>query len=250
MKNGLKGLKVEKRVNIAWSTTNYGPIESSIYQNHLAAIANAARRFDLKYVGVTDKMYTHTASNVLAEHSIENCIDYVFFTENDMLLPFDIISRFFDNIQKTKLDACAGLYFLRGDGTQPCLYNRDDDSENKYAFVPVMLVPENELFTIDCPGMGCVLLNTDVFRKVPYPWFDLKEGKYGQDIYFWSKAKDNGIKVGVDSSIQCGHLCERRVVDIQDYKDWLLKHKTDKAGFVLTSPRNSVKGGNLNVTAK
>ena len=112
------------------------------------------------------------------------------------------------------------------------------------------IVPENELFTIDCPGMGCVLLNTDVFRKVPYPWFDLKEGKYGQDIYFWSKAKDNGIKVGVDSSIQCGHLCERRVVDIQDYKDWLLKHKTDKAGFVLTSPRNSVKGGNLNVTAK
>ena len=237
---------MEKRARIAWSTTNYGPIESSIYQNHLAAIANAARRFDLAYVGVTDKMYTHTASNTLAKNALEHCIDYVFFTENDMLLPYDIISKLYDNIQKAKLDACSGLYFLRGDGRQPCLYNRDDNNENKFAFIPVLLVPENQLFRIDCCGMGCVLINTDVFRKMPYPWFDLKEDHYGQDIYFYSKAKDNGIKVGTDSSITCGHLCERKVVTIKDYQIWLLEHKTDRAGFVLTSPRQSVIGGNLN----
>lgn len=238
---------MQERVRIAWSTTNYGPIESVVYQNHLAAIANAARSFDLAYVGVTDKMYTHTASNVLAESALEHCIDYVFFTENDMLLPFDIITKLYENIQKTDLDACSGLYFLRGDGRQPCLYNRDDTNKNKYAFVPVLLVPENELFEIDCPGMGCVLLKTDVFRKVGKPWFDLKEDNYGQDIYFYSKAKDAGIKVGVDSSITCGHLCERRVVTIKDYQDWLLEHKTDRAGFVLTSPRHSVKGGSLSL---
>jgi GT2 family glycosyltransferase len=229
------------RARIAWSTTNYGPIEATVYQNHLAAVANAARNFDLTYVGTTDKLYTHTASNLLVEGALEHCNDYVFFTENDMLLPFDVVKRLYDAIQKTNLDACAGLYFLRGDGTQPCLYNVNPDKTNKYGFIPVLLVPEGELFTIDCPGMGCVLFKTDTFRKIEPPWFDLKEGKYGQDIFFWRKAYDNGIKCGVDTSVQCGHLCERRVVTIQDYRDWLLKNKNDKAGgFVLTSPMNSM----------
>jgi len=230
-----------RKPTLSFCTTNYGPLESCIYQNHLAAVANASRTFDISYIGTTDKMYTHTASNTLASNALEHCIDYVFWTENDMLLPFDIITRLYEQIKINKLDACSGLYFLRGDGTQPCLYNRDDECDNKFAFIPVMLLPENDLFRIDCAGMGCVLIKTDVFRKMEFPWFDLKEGSYGQDIYFWSKAKDAGIKLAVDTSLQCGHLCERRVVTIDDYREFLTSKRTDKAGFVVTSPRNSVK---------
>lgn len=234
---------MDRRPTLAFCTTNYGPIESCIYQNHLAAVANASRTFDVKFIGTTDKMYTHTASNNLAESSLQMALDFVFFTENDMMLPFDIITKLYEDIKKTNLDACSGLYFLRGDGRQPCLYNRDmTNKESAYSFIPVLLVPENELFTIDCPGMGCTLFKTDVFRRVPYPWFDLKEGKYGQDIYFWSKAKDSGIKCGVDTSVQCGHLCERRTVGIEDYRKWLTKDKAgqDRAGFVITSPKHSM----------
>lgn len=234
---------MSRKPSIAICTTNYGPIDSMVYQNHLALAANSSRTFDVKFIGCTDKMYTHTASNTLAENAVESDLDYVMFLENDMLLPCDTTTRLWEVIKRTDLDGVSGLYFLRGaDGTQPCLYNRDENSENKFAFVPVLLVPENEVFTIDCPGMGCILLKTDVFRKVPHPWFDLAEGKYGQDIYFYSKCKDSGIKIGCDTSICCGHLGEKRVYNINDYKDALVSRKLDgKGGMVLTHPRNIVK---------
>ncbi len=230
-----------KKTRILFACTNYGPIESEIYKNHLAVVSHASRMFDLPYIGVTDKMYTHTASNMLAEDALESCIDYVFFTENDMILPFNIIETLYNDIIKTKLDAISGLYFLRGDGTQPCLYNNGGNKENPFLHIPIVLVPENQIFTIDCCGMGCVLMNVDVFRKIDYPWFDLKEGKYGQDIYFYTKAKAAGIKVGVDTSVQCEHLCERRKVGIKDYREWLISKKTDKSGFVLTNPLKAMK---------
>ena len=235
---------MDRRPTLAFCLPSYGPIESEVVQSHFAAIANASRVFDIKFIGMTHRGYLHTAANNLAQASLESTVDFVFFTEADMILPFDIITKLYEDIKRTDLDACSGLYFLRGNGTQPCLYNRDmTNKKNPYAFIPVLLVPENELFTIDCPGMGCTLFKTDVFRKVPYPWFDLKEGKYGQDIYFWSKAKDAGIKCGVDTAVQCGHLCERRVVSITDYRAWLESKEcgeNKKGGFVVTSPRNSM----------
>lgn len=230
-----------KKPRIVFACTNYGPIESEIYRNHLAVVSNASRVFDLPYIGVTDKMYTHTASNTLVEGALEKCIDYIFFTENDMLLPFDIIERLYNVIQKTNLDAVSGLYFLRGDGTQPCLYMNANDKVNPYLHIPVLLVPENQIFTIDCCGMGCVLVKTDVFRRVKYPWFDLKEGKYGQDIYYYTKCKAEGIRTGVDTSITCEHLCERRTVGIKDYQEWLVNKRNEKGGFVLTNPKNAIK---------
>jgi hypothetical protein len=241
---------MDKRTKIVYGCTNYGPIDSVIHQNHLAVVANAARYFDMPYIGVTDKMYTHTASNTLASGSMEVCADYIFFTENDMLLPFDVIKRLYDSLVKTGWDGMAGLYFLRGDGTQPCLYNKAPDTD--WGHYPVMLVPEDQIFTIDCAGMGCVLLKTDVFRKIPYPWFDLKEGSYGQDIYFYTKAKKSGVVIGCDSSVQCGHLGEKQVITIDSYRQWLVDAKDkNKTGFVLTAPRHQIKPeGILNVSEK
>lgn len=229
--------------SLAFVCPNYGSVHSAIYRNHMAVVANASRVFDIKYIGVTDKMYLHTASNVLVEQSLEHCIDYIMWTEADMILPFDTITKLYEDIQKTNLDACAGLYFLRGDdGSHPCLYNRLKGNP-KYGFTPVLLVPENELFTIDCPGMGCILFKADLFRKVDSPWFDLKEGSYGQDIYFYSKCKDAGIKIGCDSSIQCEHMGDPKMVTIQDYRNWLDKTKNsiNRGGFILTHPDKIIK---------
>ena len=169
-----------KKTRILFACTNYGPIESEIYKNHLAVVSHASRMFDLPYIGVTDKMYTHTASNMLAEGALESCIDYVFFTENDMILPFNIIETLYNDIIKTKLDAISGLYFLRGDGTQPCLYNNGGNKENPFLHIPIVLVPENQIFTIDCCGMGCVLMNVDVFADMARDYWWLRGGVQNQ----------------------------------------------------------------------
>ena len=229
-----------RKPSLAICCTNYGPIEANVYQNHMALAANASRVFDIPYIGTTDKMYTHTASNALATNSLAHCVDYVFWVENDMLIPFDAITKLYESMQKAKSLICAGLYFLRGDGTRPCLFNRMPNE--KYKFTPVLLFPDNALFKIDCPGMGCVLMNTDVFRQLEAPFFDLKEGTYGQDIYFYSKVKDANIDVMVDSSVKCGHMGAREIITVDCYNKYITDVKTKiEGGMIITNPKNYVR---------
>lgn len=230
-----------RKPKLAICTTNYGPIESNVYQNHMSVAANASRVFDIPYIGCTDKTYTHTASNMLAVASAEMCCDYIMWLENDMILPFDAITRLYESMKKENKLICSGLYFLRGDGTRPCLFNRMPNE--KYKFSPVLLFPENSTFQIDCPGMGCVLMNTDVFRKIDFPYFDLKESVYGQDIYFYSKVKDNGIDVLVDSSVACGHMGSREMITIDTYHKYItdIETRMPAGGTIITNPKNYVK---------
>jgi hypothetical protein len=232
-----------RKPSIAFCTTNYGPIESSIYQNHLAAVSNASRTFDVKFIGTTDKMYTHTASNTLANNALEQAIDYIFWTENDMLLPFDCITKLYDVLKHTKKLIASGIYFLRGNGTRPCLFNRIPGE--KYKYTPVLMFPEKSVFTIDCPGMGCVLMHTDVFRALETPFFDLKENTYGQDMYFYSKVKDSKIDVLCDSNITCGHMGSRQIYTIEDYRKFISETKTiiPEGGMIITNPQNYVDYG-------
>jgi hypothetical protein len=55
-------------------------------------------------------------------------------------------------------------------------------------------------------GMGLLLVDTDVFRKIGEPYFALgynrQDGSYvGEDFYFCKKARDHGYKVYVDQTL-------------------------------------------------
>ena len=45
----------------------------------------------------------------MAQEGLMNNVDYIYWTENDMLNPFDCITKLYEN----KKDICSGLYFLR-----------------------------------------------------------------------------------------------------------------------------------------
>jgi len=68
----------------------------------------------------------------------------------------------------------------------------------------------DSLVECDATGGGCMMFNMDVFRKLPYPWFQsIKQPSgqiIGEDIYFCQKAKAAGYKIFVDTSVPAGHL--------------------------------------------
>lgn len=54
-------------------------------------------------------------------------------------------------------------------------------------------------------GAGCMLIQTDVFKKMPYPWYDVKHlepsgpnSYIGEDVFFCQKARECGETVLVD----------------------------------------------------
>jgi len=72
---------------------------------------------------------------------------------------------------------------------------------------------DGDLVSVDACGTGCVLYNTDVFRTIPEPWFEMvyvksngQIGKTGEDFNFCEKLKKAGYDILVDTSIKIGHL--------------------------------------------
>src|SRR3990167_5478721 len=161
---------------VAWGIPQYGPIFAQVYASHLAAAVYASRYMtverigDIPMVGATDRMYLHSAANEIVRQALaEPSITHVFWTESDMILPAEVLPR----LLEMKKRIASGIYFLRGGTGQPCLYKRTplEVKENPYLHTPITMYDERGPFKVDCPGMGCVLIETSVFREIEEPWF-------------------------------------------------------------------------------
>lgn len=233
-------------VNIAFASTGYGPLWAPAVSSWLRCIGTTAREFSINHIGkvgaagVTDRMYTHSAENRLVEQFLEDkSLTHLFLTESDMILPNDTILK----LLKHDKDMACGIYFLRTDSLeglgQPCLYKRPaayDPLHSQYGHCAVSLFPTDEIFQVDCAGLGCLLLKREVFegpKAVKYPWFDLKEAGYGSDIYFSKHAKEAGFELWCDPTVTCGQI-DYYQTSIEDWK-WQLdtNPKFAKFGFII-----------------
>lgn len=235
-------------VSVVWGMTNYGPIYSPVYDSHMRVMARTSRELTVRHlgkiggVGATDRMYVHSASNRMV-HDFLGLEDatHLFWTESDMLLPDETILRLLDVDQPI----VSGVYFLRNGEGQPCLYRKVVRMKsNPFPFSPVSLFPQEEPFQLDgCPGMGCVLIKREVFEKLDFPWFDLKEGMYGQDIFFYTRVYDAGISVWVHPKVRCGQI-DHCVVSWEDYAERLERDPSFAgSGYIIgtTTPQCGVR---------
>ena len=243
------------RARVAWGMPTYGPIYAQVYASHLAVMAYSARHFnverlgDIPMVGATDRMYLHSAANEIVRQALaEPSITHIFWTEADMVLPNDAVVR----LLRLGKPIASGIYFLRGGTGQPCLFAPTpmETKENPYLHTPITIYDERGPFPLHklaggCPGMGCVLIETDVFRKIKEPWFDLKAndvGKvngYGQDLYFFTKVRWAGIQVWADPAVVCDQI-DNVIVGYADYRRRLAQDKSIGAGgFIALDSSNA-----------
>ena len=76
---------------------------------------------------------------------------------------------------------------------------------------------DGELVEVDATGTGCLCFTTEVFKKIPPPWFKTWEmpggSAVGEDFDFCTKAKDAGFRIFVDTGCVAGHLTQMIVND-------------------------------------
>lgn len=199
-------------INIAFTSTGYGPMWSPVVASWLRAIAVGSRHFTVTQLGkvgaagITDRTYTHQAENGLVQDFLADpTLTHIFMTEMDMILPPDVLPK----LLSLDKPIASGIYFLRNGHGQPCLFQKVMTSrENPYVFSPVSAFPLTEPFRVDHTGLGCVLLKREVFEhpKMDFPWFDLSATKYGSDMYFFTKVKDAGIECYAHPEVMCGQI--------------------------------------------
>lgn len=162
-----------------------------------------------------------TARNKAANKALERESDFLFFVDNDVVVPKDALQNLFEDTK----DVCLGYYAHRGadnlyhGNTNICrLFDANGERyfhyplESEYSGKEMLEMREAGQYKVKIHGggMGCALIRTEVFRQMKYPWFDwvhYKSGKMlGEDLYFCESCKKKGIPIYTDTRVNCGHM--------------------------------------------
>jgi hypothetical protein len=141
---------------------------------------------------------------------------HLFFLDSDIEPPLDCIDR----LLVLNAHLAVGCYpLLMPQGLRWSLANRDSDRRYRLLeWLPFLDKP----FEVDAGGAGCLLIRRDVFDKVNWPWFKWVEFEDGhqesEDIFFFRKCNDAGLRVKVDPLVICNHLKKINITDLMRMK--------------------------------
>jgi len=128
--------------------------------------------------------------------AIKQGADYILFLDSDMRFPSYLLERMLAHDK----DIVACNYATRRLPVKTVAFS--DFAELKCIYS----LDKNGLEEVDAIGMGAMLIKTEIFKKLPLPWFSisyLPSGNMyiGEDIYFCKLAQANGMKVYVDHDL-------------------------------------------------
>ena len=138
--------------------------------------------------------------NKLVMQALKGDYTHIFFVDSDMVFEKDTIEKMRAQ-NKDIVGLAANRRKLPLESVVKPLHK---DDENK----PLPTV----VFEAASCGTGVMLIKTDVFRKIPAPWFDFeydeKGDRVGEDVGFCRKAREAGYKIWVDPTIPVRHVGE------------------------------------------
>lgn len=147
------------------------------------------------------------ARNRGVELALEHGFRRLWFIDDDVVVPPDAYWKLASN----NLDIVSGLYYRRNVPITPVAVACGKGKEG----IRWITQWTGDIFECDYVGAGCLLIKTDVFRKMPAPWFEWWSDRPGgpevlklsEDFAFCHKAKnDHGYKVYMDTRVKCKHV--------------------------------------------
>jgi predicted SAM-dependent methyltransferase len=149
------------------------------------------------------------ARNLLMQQAVEAGCDYVFFLGDDVIPQGDAVNRLLQRMwDNPEIDMVTGMYWSKGWPTAPYIWRgmqRGPYLDWKYG----------EFFEIDFAGCDCLLIRLTPKMKALGPeWFSTDwswdvatapQMLATEDFYFYTKAREAGMKLWCDSLVQCIH---------------------------------------------
>lgn len=150
-----------------------------------------------------------TARNNIALSALERDCKYLFFIDDDVLVPNFAPKRMIYLMeQNDDWDAISGVYVTKTTPPEPLIFGGEPGSTG--AFWDWRM---GELFPIWGAGLGCCIIRIDAIRKMQEPYFAFGETSdgissmsEGEDLYFFRKLAEQGGTTMCDGSIMCGHM--------------------------------------------
>lgn len=163
------------------------------------------------------------ARNRIAADALNARYDRVMMVDNDIALPPDALSCLLEHDAEFVMGYYLNRY-ARGEERFTTLYKLGDGWQ-MYEATELHEMRDRGVTEVAVKGggMGCALLDVQVFRKLEFPWFEwtdegftdrLRADVYqckdefqsgGEDINFCNLCRDGGIEIVADPRVACGH---------------------------------------------
>jgi len=144
--------------------------------------------------------------NLIAHYTQENNFDYLFSVDSDIVLPSNTLVKMLNE----DFDIISGVYLQRKEHVKiPELYK--NNNRGGQSNLDISEIRDPRIIEIDGCGFGCVLIKSSVLQLIGYPQFEYHntldfQYTISEDVDFCRKAKNKGIKIFADTSIQCSHI--------------------------------------------
>jgi hypothetical protein len=141
--------------------------------------------------------------------------DYVLMVDSDVVLPKDALSNLISHGENVVLGYYAHRNRANDETPKTCLCKLGEINYTmQYTADELKAMRERGeyLFRIHGGGMGCALIRTSVFDRMPYPYYDWKNyndanhSLLSEDLYFCEQCRYAGIEIFADSRVSCGHM--------------------------------------------
>jgi len=204
-KQGLEFSKVKRGVAICIISRGSVPI------NWMMHINEAHHHFPIglfwKFI-VVERQSWAAARTECVRKARESNFKWLFFIDDDVFIPFDALAKLLGSGK----EIISGVYWTKSENTAPVIF--EDIGQG-----PMYNFPVDEVIAIGGAGLGCVLINMEVFDKfdeagMPYfveNWtYTAPDGNrikcnVGEDHYFYLKAREFGYQPYAHTGVLCDH---------------------------------------------
>jgi len=158
--------------------------------------------------------------------ALEHEADYIMFVDADMQHPAEIITQLLAH----QLPVVSGMYFHQAPPHLPVVYKHKEGIHYTHYYD----YPKDELFTVDLVGMGCMLVDTKIFKHIELPYFGYRSSRKDgivegtEEVIFCEKIREAGFDIVVDPKIQCTHFAIEDVSEVS-FDSYMNEYKTGQA---------------------
>jgi hypothetical protein len=168
----------------------------------LFRLVNTLNSRGIKFRLVSEVMtYLPIARETLSYRSFMEPGNWIIWLDSDVAFSPEAVLYLMEAAEKREYDMVSPVIYTRMSPHIPMVYQGKQ---------PMQLPKFKEWVTADKVGFGCVIMSKEALETIPRPHFRVNfkksGGIIGEDIFFFKKAKQYKLKLGVNLFVKFGHI--------------------------------------------